>query len=38
MRSTLKIDDNILKRASELMGIKEKTSLVRMERLFVIPL
>lgn len=30
MRSTLNIDENILKRASELTGIKEKTALVRL--------
>ncbi len=30
MRTTLNIDDEILKRASELTGIKEKTSLVRL--------
>jgi Arc/MetJ family transcription regulator len=30
MRTTLVIDDEILKKASELTGIKEKTSLVRM--------
>jgi len=30
MRTTLNIDDNILKRASELTGVKEKTSLVRL--------
>ena len=29
MRTTLNIDDNLLKKASELTGIKEKTSLVR---------
>jgi len=29
MRTTLNIDDEILKKASELTGIKEKTSLVR---------
>ena len=28
MRTTLNIDDNILKKASDLTGIKEKTSLV----------
>ena len=30
MRITLNIDDHILKKASELTGVKEKTSLVRM--------
>ncbi|MFH1486813.1 MAG: DUF429 domain-containing protein [Chloroflexota bacterium] len=30
MRTTLDIDDDILKKASELTGIKEKTSLVRL--------
>ncbi len=30
MRTTLNIDEHILKRASELTGVKEKTSLVRM--------
>jgi Arc/MetJ family transcription regulator len=30
MRTTLIIDDFALKRASELTGVKEKTSLVRM--------
>jgi Arc/MetJ family transcription regulator len=30
MRTTLNIDDEILRRASELTGIKEKTSLVRL--------
>jgi Arc/MetJ family transcription regulator len=30
MRTTLIIDDDILKTASELTGIKEKTSLVRL--------
>jgi Arc/MetJ family transcription regulator len=30
MRTTINIDDAILKRASELTGVKEKTSLVRM--------
>lgn len=30
MRTTINIDDGILKRASELTGVKEKTSLVRM--------
>ncbi len=30
MRTTLVIDDEIIKKASELTGIKEKTSLVRM--------
>ncbi len=30
MRTTLNIDDEILKRASLLTGIKEKTSLVRL--------
>ena len=29
MRTTLNIDDKILEKASELTGIKEKTSLVR---------
>jgi len=29
MRTTLNIDDDILKKASELTGIKEKTALVR---------
>jgi len=30
MRTTLNIDDETLKRASELTGIKEKTALVRL--------
>jgi Arc/MetJ family transcription regulator len=30
MRTTINIDDGILRRASELTGVKEKTSLVRM--------
>ena len=30
MRTTLNIDDDILQRASELTGIKENTSLVRL--------
>ena len=30
MRTTLNIDDEILKTASELTGVKEKTSLVRL--------
>jgi hypothetical protein len=30
MRTTLNIDDHVLRRASEITGIKEKTSLVRM--------
>jgi Arc/MetJ family transcription regulator len=30
MRTTINIDDEILTRASELTGIKEKTALVRM--------
>ncbi|NLG19397.1 MAG: type II toxin-antitoxin system VapB family antitoxin [Fibrobacter sp.] len=30
MRTTLIIDDNILQKASELTGVEEKTSLVRM--------
>lgn len=30
MRTTLNIDDEILEKASELTGIKEKTSLVRL--------
>jgi Arc/MetJ family transcription regulator len=30
MRTTLNIDDETLKRAAELTGIKEKTSLVRL--------
>ena len=30
MRTTLNIDDKTLKRAAELTGIKEKTSLVRL--------
>ncbi|UCC41274.1 MAG: type II toxin-antitoxin system VapB family antitoxin [Candidatus Aminicenantes bacterium] len=29
MRTTINIDDDILKKASELTGIREKTSLVR---------
>ena len=29
MRTTINIDDEILKKASQLTGIKEKTSLVR---------
>jgi Arc/MetJ family transcription regulator len=38
MRTTLNIDDNLLKRASELSGISEKTSLVKagLEALIVI--
>ena len=30
MKTTLNIDDSVLKRAAELTGIAEKTSLVRM--------
>ena len=30
MRTTLNIDEDILKKASELTGVKEKTSLVRL--------
>jgi hypothetical protein len=30
MRTTLNIDENMLKKASKLTGIKEKTSLVRL--------
>ncbi|HVP90295.1 MAG TPA: type II toxin-antitoxin system VapB family antitoxin [Terriglobales bacterium] len=30
MRTTINIDDEILKKASELTGVREKTSLVRM--------
>jgi hypothetical protein len=30
MRTTLNIDDGILKRASEVTGVSEKTALVRM--------
>lgn len=30
MRTTLNIDDSLLKKAATLTGIKEKTSLVRM--------
>ena len=30
MRTTLNIDDKILKKASQLTGVKEKTSLVRL--------
>jgi len=30
MRTTINIDDTILKKASRLTGIKEKTSLVRL--------
>ncbi len=30
MRITIDIDDHVLKKASELTGVKEKTSLVRM--------
>ncbi len=30
MRTTINIDDKLLKKAAELTGIKEKTSLVRM--------
>ncbi len=29
MRTTLNIEDNLIKKASELTGIKEKTSLVK---------
>lgn len=30
MRTTLNIDDNLMKKASRMTGIKEKTSLVRL--------
>lgn len=30
MRTTLNIDDDLLERATELTGVEEKTSLVRM--------
>jgi len=30
MRTTLNIDDKILRKASQLTGVKEKTALVRM--------
>ncbi|MFH1117128.1 MAG: type II toxin-antitoxin system VapB family antitoxin [Pseudomonadota bacterium] len=30
MRTTLNIDDSLMERASELTGIKEKTTLVRL--------
>jgi len=30
MRTTLNIDDRILRKATEITGVKEKTSLVRM--------
>lgn len=30
MRTTLNIDDSLLQRASQLTGVKEKTSLVRL--------
>ena len=30
MRTTLNIDDEIIKKASKLTGVKEKTSLVRL--------
>jgi Arc/MetJ family transcription regulator len=30
MRTTLNIDDTLLRRAAELTGLKEKTSLVRL--------
>ena len=30
MRTTLNIDDGVLKRASQLTGVREKTALVRM--------
>ena len=30
MRTTLNIDDGILKKASQLTGVREKTALVRM--------
>ena len=30
MRTTLNIDDELLRRASKLTGVKEKTSLVRL--------
>jgi hypothetical protein len=30
MRTTLNIDEHILRRASELTGVREKTALVRM--------
>jgi len=30
MRTTLNIDDKLIKKASELTGIKEKTTLVRL--------
>ena len=31
MRTTLNIDDKLVKRATQLTGVKEKTALVRME-------
>jgi Arc/MetJ family transcription regulator len=30
MRTTLNVDDNLMARASELTGVEERTSLVRM--------
>ena len=30
MRTTLNIDDRVLRRAADITGVKEKTSLVRM--------
>lgn len=30
MRTTLNIEDNLIKKASELTGVKEKTALVRL--------
>jgi Arc/MetJ family transcription regulator len=30
MRTTLNIDDSVLRRAAQLTGVKEKTSLVRL--------
>jgi hypothetical protein len=30
MRTTLNIDDQVLRRAADITGVKEKTSLVRM--------
>lgn len=30
MRTTINIEDNLLKKASKLTGVKEKTSLVRL--------
>lgn len=36
MRTTINIDDDLLARASELTGVKEKTALVRMSLEYLI--